>query len=158
MPWRKFSGMPISSLWPEVRTSLTVGTALCAFLLIGGVEWAALADSPRKSPFTTAYPITVDATALTPPTWWQVPGVTPLVLSMDPDSTEAFRTTTPQELKLKPGTYRFGTFTFDFQFVVTPEGALDFASSLDQCVEGRGTGTLKVRCSQTQPYVGQPDY
>ena len=32
------------------------------------------------------------------------------------------------------------------------------ASSLDQCVTGRGTQTLTVRCSQTQPYSGQRDY
>jgi hypothetical protein len=105
-----------------------------------------------------AYTITIDATKLAPPTWWQVPGVTPLVSSLDPDSTDAFRTTSPRELKLKPGTYRFGTFTFDFQFVVTPEGVLDFSPSLDQCVEGRGTTILQVRCSRTQPYAGQREY
>lgn len=140
------------------RTVLLVETALCFVLVLGAMERAKAGDSGRKSPFTTAYTITVDATALTPPTWWQVPGVTPLVSSLDPDSTEAFRTTSPQDLKVKPGTYRFGTFTFDFQFMVTPEGVLDFAPSLDQCVEGRGTRTLKVRCSQTQPYGGQREY
>jgi hypothetical protein len=102
--------------------------------------------------------IRVDATALTPPTRWYVPGITPIIWSLDPESTEALRTTDPYDLKLKPGKYRFGTFTFDFPFVVTLEGVLDFAPTLDACVQGRGTQTLTVRCSQTMPYVGQTDY
>jgi hypothetical protein len=102
--------------------------------------------------------ITIDATFLNPPSWWYVPGITPIIWSLDPESTEAFRTTVAQDLKLKPGSYRFGTFTFDFPFVVTLDGILDFASSLDQCVSGRGTQKLIVRCSRTQPYGGQPDY
>ena len=100
----------------------------------------------------------IDATALEPPTWWYVPGVTPLVWNLDPDSTEALKTTERHELQLKPGGYRFGTFTFDFPFSVTLEGKLDFAGTLDQCVSGRGTNELKVRCSKTQPYGGQPEY
>ena len=143
------------------RKSLRVlGNALVMLILavLVGVAASVEAAESVRNPFTTVYTITVDATALTPPTWWQVPGVTPLVSSLDPDSTDAFRTTSPQDLKLKPGTYWFGTFTFDFQFAVTPEGVLDFAPSLDQCVEGRGTRTLKVRCSQTQPYSGQREY
>ncbi|MGH7166747.1 MAG: hypothetical protein ACREIS_14605, partial [Nitrospiraceae bacterium] len=100
----------------------------------------------------------IDATALHPPTWWYVPGVTPIIMSMDPETTEALRTTSPYALTLKPGSYRFGTFTFDFPFVVTLEGVLDFASSLDECVGGRGTRILTVRCSRTQPYSGQRDY
>jgi len=110
------------------------------------------------APHTKEFPITVNATALNTPTWWQVPGVTPMIMTMDPETTEALRTTESRELKLKPGPYRFGTFTFDFPFVVTLEGMLDFAPSLDQCVSGRGTQTLTVRCTQMQPYVGPPDY
>jgi hypothetical protein len=102
--------------------------------------------------------ITIDATALHPPTRWHVPGVTPIIWSLDPESTEAFETTAPQEVKLKPGSYRFGTFTFDFAFVVTLDGALDFAHSLDECVSGRGTQKLIIRCSRTQPFGGQRDY
>lgn len=108
--------------------------------------------------YTKEYAITIDATGLNPPSWWYVPGVTPIIWSMDPDNTEAFRTTTAQELKLKPGNYRFGTFTFDFPFAVTLDGVLDFAPSLDQCVSGRGTHKLVIRCSRTQPYSGQPEY
>jgi hypothetical protein len=117
-----------------------------------------VAGAAAPSLHTREYEITIDATALTPPTWWQVPGITTMIMTMDPDSTEALRTTSPHELTLKPGAYRFGTFTFDFPFIVTLEGVLDFASSLDQCVSGRGTQRLVIRCSRTQPYGGQPEY
>ena len=132
-----------------------------AAILMPGVLIAALSSSMAAAPpssYTKEHTITIDATALNPPTWWQVPGVTTMIMTMDPDSTEALRTTSPHELKLKPGTYHFGTFTFDFPFVVTLDGALDFPASLDQCVSGRGTQRLVVRCSRTQPYGGQPDY
>lgn len=126
--------------------------------LFAGQIMCQYADAASPSLPTKEYTITVDATALHPPSRWYVPGVTPIIWSLDPDSTEAFRTTEIHELKLKPGSYRFGTFTFDFPFTVTLEGVLDFAPSLDQCVSGRGTQTLIVRCSRTQPYGGQPDY
>ncbi|WP_447979834.1 hypothetical protein [Candidatus Nitrospira bockiana] len=116
-----------------------------------------LRDAAGGSPSAGAR-ITIDATALTPPGWWYVPGVTPIIWSLDPDSTEAFRTTESRTLVLTPGAYRFGTFTFDFPFVVTEQGTLDFASSLDHCVRGRGDTTLTVRCGRTQPYSGRPDY
>jgi hypothetical protein len=125
-------------------------------LLISGPP--AMVEGAPPALHTKEYTITIDATALNPPTWWQVPGVTTMIMTMDPDSTEAFKTTVPHDLKLKPGSYRFGTFTFDFPFVVTLDGVLDFAPSLDQCVSGRGTQRLAVRCSRTQPYGGQPDY
>jgi hypothetical protein len=112
--------------------------------------------APQR-PQTKEYAITIDATALYPPTWWYVPGITPIIWSMDPDNTEALQTTSPHELKLKPGNYRFGTFTFDFPFVVTLEGKLDYATSLDQCISGRGTNALTIRCTKTQPYGGQRD-
>jgi hypothetical protein len=137
-------------VWRFVRTF--GGTVILAGLL------AADAGAAPPGLYAKEYPITVDATALTPPTRWQVPGFTPMIMTLDPESTEAYRTTAARELKLKPGNYRFGTFTFDFPFVVTLEGKLEFASSLDQCVSGRGTQTLTVKCSRTQPYGGQPDY
>lgn len=116
------------------------------------------ASAAPPAPYSKEYTITVDASALTPPTWWQVPGKTPMIMTLDPESTEALRTTVPHELKLKPGSYRFGTFTFDFPFVVTLEGVLEFAPSLDQCVSGRGTQVLTITCSRTQPYGGQREY
>jgi hypothetical protein len=122
------------------------------------VSTVAQGGAAPSNPHLTEYRITIDPTSLHPPTWWYVPGVTPAIMSMDPDTTEALRTTSSSALALKPGSYRFGTFTFDFPFVVTLEGVLDFAPSLDECVSGRGTRTLTVRCSRTQPYSGQRDY
>jgi hypothetical protein len=104
------------------------------------------------------YSITFDATALTPPTRWQVPGMTPMIMTLDPESTDAYRSTERKTLLLKPGSYKFGTFTFDFPFNVTLEGKLDFAASLDQCVSGRETQTLTIKCSRTHPYGGTRDY
>jgi hypothetical protein len=132
------------------------GSIVLAGFLAAGVSTSVLAGPPASH--TKEYVITVDATALTPPTWWYVPGVTPIIWSLDPDNTEALRTTAPHELKLKPGSYRFGTFTFDFPFSVTLDGVLEFAPSLDQCVSGRGSRTLTIKCSRTQPYGGKPDY
>lgn len=130
----------------------------CASLvaLLGVIPYEGHAARPAA--YSKEHPITVNATALVPPTRWQVPGVTPLIMSFDPDFTDAYSTTQPRVVKLKPGQYHFATFTFDFPFEVTLEGVVDFATSLDQCVEGRGTRTLVIRCSRTQPYGGQPDY
>ena len=95
---------------------------------------------------------------LNPQSWWQVPGITPSIYASDPESMDAYKTTESRALKLKPGKYKFGSFTFDFPFTVNLEGKLEFAQSLDQCVEGRGTQTLTIRCSRTYPYGGQRDY
>ena len=110
------------------------------------------------NPLLREFTITVDPTALIPPTAWNVPGVTPLIYNMDPISSEALKTTEVKELHLKPGQYRFGSFTFDFPFSVSREGLLQFALTLDQCVKGRGTQTLTVLCRHTQPYPQEPDY
>jgi hypothetical protein len=115
------------------------------------------AEAAPPAAYTREHVIVFDATALTPPTWWQVPGVTPMIMTLDPESSDAYRTTDRRELKLKPGQYKFGTFTFDFPFTVSLDGKVDFAKSLDQCVEGRGTQTLTVRCSRTYPYGGKRD-
>jgi hypothetical protein len=101
--------------------------------------------------------ITIDATKLVPPTWWQVPGVTPSIYNSDPESLDAPKTSERRELALKPGQYKFISFTFDFPFVVNLEGKLEFARSLDQCIEGRGTHTLVVRCTRMYPHGGEPD-
>jgi len=138
-----------------VSRQTLMAAAVTASLLAAG---AAPAAGPPSTLYSKEYTITIDATALKPPTWWQVPGVTPMIMTMDPETTEAYRTTVTRELTLKPGSYRFGTFTFDFPFMVTLDGNLEYAKSLDQCVTGRGTKTLTVRCSRTQPYGGQPDY
>jgi hypothetical protein len=140
------------------------GTGLSGFGLgavLVGVAVAGLGapvTAPAGTPQTTEHLITINATALEPPTWWYVPGVTPIIWSLDPDSTEAYRTTEVRQIKLKPGAYRFGTFTFDFPFVITLDGKVEFPSTLDECVEGRGTQSLTIRCSRTMPYGGNPEY
>jgi len=110
------------------------------------------------NPLLKEYTIKIDPTALKPPTHWHVPGMTPLIWTMDPVNMEAYKTTEAKELRLKPGNYRFGTFTFDFLFKVSLSGTLEFSEALDQCVEGRGTQVLEIRCSHTQPYPQDPDY
>lgn len=128
--------------------------ALCALL-----AWPAMLTEAAPPPaHTKEYTITFDATALHPPTRWQVPGITPMIMTLDPDYTDAYKSTEKRTLQLKPGAYKFGTFTFDFPFNVTLEGKLEFSKSLDQCVTGRETQTLTVKCSRMYPYGGQRDY
>ncbi len=135
-----------------------VSILACLVLSLGTFEVGFSKPSEPVNPLTKEYSILVDPTALNPPTWWHVPGVTPLLWTKDPMTYEAFPTTESQEIKLKPGEYRFGTFTFDFAFRVTLDGHLEFASSLGQCVQGQGTNKLVIRCSHTQPYQQNPDY
>jgi hypothetical protein len=128
-----------------------------AFVFIGAVL-AVFVEAAAPPSYTKEHAIMIDPTVLDPPSWWYVPGVTPSIYNSDPDSLDAFKTTDKRTLALKPGKYKFISFTFDFPFSVNLEGKLDFAPSLDQCVEGRGTQTLIVRCKRTYPYGGQPDY
>lgn len=123
-----------------VGTSLSSGTVMAA--------------PPPAKEFTILF----DASKLEPPTFWQVPGHTPEMATNDPDSTDALRTEHPKELQLKPGSYWYGTWTFSFRFTVTQDGRLDYAKTLDQCVEGRGTQTLRVNCRRMYPYGGQREY
>jgi len=127
-------------------------------LLFAGTVWLEMADAAPPPSYTKEHAIMIDPTVLDPPSWWYVPGVTPSIYNSDPDSLDAFKTTDKRTLALKPGKYKFISFTFDFPFSVNLEGKLEFAPSLDQCVEGRGTQTLIVRCKRTYPYGGQPDY
>jgi len=114
--------------------------------------------SEPTNPLLREFSITVDPSALNPPTWWHVPGITPLIWTKDPINMDAYKTTQVKELKLKPGEYRFGTFTFDFLFKVSLAGTLEYAKALDQCVNGRGSEVLVIHCSHTQPYPQDPDY
>ena len=127
-------------------------------LLFAGAVGLEMADAAPPPTYTKEHAIMIDPTVLDPPSWWYVPGVTPSIYNSDPDSLDAFKTTDKRTLALKPGKYKFISFTFDFPFSVNLDGKLEFASSLDQCVEGRGTQTLVVRCKRTYPYGGQPDY
>ncbi len=126
--------------------------------LLGSVAIIQSAAAGQPAAYTQEHAITIDATTIHPQSWWQVPGVTPSIYASDPESMDAYKTTESRALKLKPGKYKFGSFTFDFPFTVNLEGKLEFAQSLDQCVEGRATQTLTIRCSRTYPHGGQRDY
>ena len=133
------------------------GMGVVAILFAVALGFTIVDAAPPPS-YTKEHAIMIDPTVLDPPSWWYVPGVTPSIYNSDPDSLDAFKTTDKRTLALKPGKYKFISFTFDFPFSVNLDGKLDFAPSLDQCVEGRGTQTLVVRCKRTYPYGGQPDY
>lgn len=128
-------------------------------LLLGLVALSATAASAGPPPaHLKEHTITIDATKLVPTSWWQVPGVTPSIYDSDPDSLDAPKTSERRELHLKPGKYKFISFTFDFPFTVNLDGTLDYAKSLDQCIDGRGTQTLVVRCKRMYPHGGERDY
>ncbi|HSA84722.1 MAG TPA: hypothetical protein VLE46_00955 [Nitrospira sp.] len=134
---------------------LILGWALtCLSVTVGHKEGFA-GDQPAAH--HREYDITIDATKLVPVSWWQVPGVTPSIWNSDPESLDAPKTSELRELRLKPGKYKFISFTFDFPFTVNLNGTLDFSKSLDQCVQGRGTQTLVVSCKRMYPHGGQRD-
>jgi len=120
---------------------------------LGSMGFAESRETPAK-----VYPITIDATSLVSQSWWQVPGVTPSIWTYDPETSDAYRTSEAREIQLKPGAYKFVSFTFDFPFEVTSEGTVEYARSLNQCVEGRGTRPLVIRCKRTYPHGGEPEY
>jgi len=134
------------------RTILASGcVALSALLGFGA------AAQPRGKTLPP-YSIIIDATSIVSQSWWTVPGVTPSIWTSDPESSDAYRTSERRVLQLTPGQYKFISFTFDFPFDVTQEGTVEFSSTLDQCVGGRGTSTLVVRCKRTYPHGGEPEY
>lgn len=137
------------------KVGLMILGGLCQ--LFSADMWSlSMAEPPRS--VEQEHAITIDATSIVSQSWWQVPGVTPSIWTSDPETSDAYRTSEPRALQLKAGQYKFVSFTFDFPFEVTPEGAVEYASSLNQCVEGRGTPTLIVRCKRTYPHGGQPEY
>lgn len=134
---------------------LIVGCVLTSLLAMSSPEEGSAGDLPAAH--RREHGITIDATKLVPASWWQVPGVTPSIWNSDPESLDAPKTSELRELRLKPGKYKFISFTFDFPFTVTLNGTLEFSKSLDQCVEGRGTQTLVVLCKRMYPHGGQRD-
>lgn len=130
-----------------------LSAVLAAMLLEAGPCWS---SNPPPA-HLKEHAITIDATMLVPASWWQVPGVTPSIWASDPESLDAPKTSERRELQLKPGKYKFISFTFDFPFTVQLDGTLEFAKSLDQCIEGRGTQTLVVRCKRMYPHGGERD-
>lgn len=144
-----------------LRRPIGRATALAAVILTSLLVCADWGIPAKAEPLRTdeqKYAITIDATAIVSQSWWHVPGVTPSIWTSDPETSDAYRTTESRVLRLKPGRYKFISFTFDFPFDVTPAGMVDYAPALDQCVGGRGTSTLIVRCKRTYPHGGKPDY
>jgi hypothetical protein len=107
---------------------------------------AAADQASPKHPLAQEHPIVVDGTAITPPMPWSVPGVTEPVQSVR----DRMVTDKVVTLKLRPGRYMFMTTIFSFEFMVDLDGKLDYVKTLDQCVGGRGTTTLLVKCRKTQ--------
>ena len=137
------------------KVRLMILGGLCQ--LFSANMWSLAMEEPPRS-VEQEHAITIDATSIVSQSWWQVPGVTPSIWASDIETSDAYRTSEPRALQLKAGQYKFVSFTFDFPFEVTPEGAVEYASSLNQCVAGRGTPTLIVRCKRTYPHGGQPEY
>ena len=106
----------------------------CLAILYGGGAALTVGEAAPPPSYTKEHAIMIDPTVLDPPSWWYVPGVTPSIYNSDPESLDAFKTTDKRTLALKPGKYKFISFTFDFPFSVNLDGKLDFAPSLDQCV------------------------
>ncbi len=126
-------------------------------LIFTGWAWTSEGQAGPPPAHLKEHTITIDATKLVPQSWWQVPGVTPTIWTLDPETSDAYKTSERRELLLKPGKYKFISFTFDFPFMVNLDGTIEFSKSLDQCIEGRGTQTLVVRCKRMYPHGGQRD-
>lgn len=144
-----------------LRGPIGRATALAAMILTNLLvcaDWGIPAKAEPLQMDEPKYAITIDATAIVSQSWWHVPGVTPSIWTSDPETSDAYRTTESRVLQLKPGQYKFISFTFDFPFDVTPAGMVEYAPALNQCVGGRGTSTLIVRCKRTYPHGGKPDY
>jgi hypothetical protein len=93
------------------------------------------------------FQIEMDATAINPPVVWSISGVTESIQSLHPLVSDK-----RASLKLRPGRYTYLTSTFSFEFTVDLDGRLDFRKSLDQCISGRGTALLTIKCRRTQPF------
>jgi hypothetical protein len=103
---------------------------------------AALAQSaPQKNPMAIEHDITVDATAITPSKAWSIPGVTEPLQSLHAPLTGKVKT-----VKIRPGRYMFMTTNFSFRFMVDLDGKLDYDKAHDECVDGRGSTNLLVKC------------
>ena len=96
----------------------------------------------------------IDPTVLDPPSWWYVPGVTPSIYNSDPDSLDAFKTTDKRMLALKPGKYKFISFTFDFPFSVNLDGKLEFAHFARPMCGGTRDADSDRAMQRTYPYGG----
>ncbi|MBI3603821.1 MAG: hypothetical protein HY205_05180 [Nitrospirae bacterium] len=84
---RRLDGVSFPASGQIREATWWVLAALLGLIALGSVQPAAAAP---PSIYAKEYPITVDATALTPPTWWHVPGKTPAIMTLDPDSPSIF--------------------------------------------------------------------
>jgi hypothetical protein len=126
--------------------------AIGVVVITACLGWATQAGAEQKQPklpLAQEHPIVINATTIMPPRVWSVPGVTePLQSVRDRMMSDKVAT-----LKLRPGRYMFMTTAFSFEFLVNLDGKLDYMKHLDKCIEGRGTGTLVVKCIFNQQIV-----
>jgi len=122
--------------------ALVFGTALTAVL--AWAEPPVAEQAPSKHPMAMEHDIVIDATAIQPPRYWSVPGVTePLQSVRGRKVTDKVAT-----LKLRPGRYMFMTSAFSFEFMVNLDGVLEYSKLVGQCLDGRGKTTLVVKCGR----------
>lgn len=136
-----------------MRTS--VGAAWGAVVISVGLVLGApvRADQPPpKHPMAQEHPIEFDATGIIPPMPWNIPGVTEPLQSVHGRLTTDKVTT----LKLRPGRYMFMTTIFSFEFTVNLDGIVDYSKLVQQCVDGRGTAKVIVKCRRIGNLAG-PD-
>ena len=74
---------------PRFVKNSILACSLVGTVLAGDVS----AAREAVNPLTREYAITIDRTALDPPTWWHVPGITPLIWTNDPITYESYKTT-----------------------------------------------------------------
>ena len=98
-------------------------------------------DAPPKNPLAQLHELTVDATAITPSKAWSIPGVTEPLQSLKAPLTGKVLT-----VQARPGRYMFMTTNFSFRFMIDLDGKLEYDKAHDNCVEGRGTNKLLVKC------------
>jgi hypothetical protein len=133
-----------------MMTVLRLGIVLVLMLALGSAGTAgqpsSVAGGPSKHPLAQEHPIVVDATAIIPSKVWSIPGATEPLQSLTGSMTNEVKT-----VYLRPGRHTFTTTSFSFEFTVDLEGKLDYHPNHDQCLAGRGTSTLLVKCRFTMP-------
>ena len=135
-----------------MRESRAVVCCAMAFLALLAFASPAVGQAPPTHPLAQEHPIVFDATALIPPVFWTVPGVTEPLQSVRGRQVSDQVTT----LKLKPGRYMYMTTQFAFEFTVNLDGVLDYHQRVEHCVGGRGTAKLVVKCRR-MGNIASPD-
>ena len=73
--------------------------ALSCAVLPGHAERLLAAGPPPA--YTKEHTITIDPTPLVPQSWWQVPGITPPLWVLDPETSDAYRTNETREWRVE---------------------------------------------------------